>query len=34
MTFKEKIVDTITSKRWGRVKQFMAFVALGMMFQV
>lgn len=31
MTYKEKIVDTITGKSWGRFKQFMALVALGMM---
>lgn len=34
MTDKEKIVDTITGKSWDRLRQFMALVALGMMFQV
>lgn len=31
MTYKEKIVDVITSKGWSKFKQFMALVALGMM---
>ena len=31
MTYKEKIVDTITGKGWKKFKQFMALVALGMM---
>ena len=31
MTYKEKIVDTITSKSRNKFKQFMALVALGMM---
>ena len=34
MTYKEKIVDVITGKSWNKFKQFMALVALGMMFQV
>ena len=33
MTYKEKIVDTITGKGWNRFKQFMALVVLGMMIQ-
>lgn len=33
MTYKEKIVDTITDKGWNKFKQFMALVALGMMIQ-
>lgn len=31
MTYKEKIVDTITGKGLGKFKQFMALMALGMM---
>jgi len=31
MTYKEKIIDTITDKRRNKFKQFMALVALGMM---
>jgi len=34
VTYKEKIVDTITGKGWDKLKQFMALVALGMIFQV
>ena len=33
MTHTERMVDTITGKGWGRFKQFMALVALGMMIQ-
>lgn len=33
MTYKEKIVDAITGKGWNKFKQFMAFVALGMIIQ-
>ena len=33
MTYKEKIVDTITGKGWNKFKQFMVLVALGMMIQ-
>lgn len=31
MTYKEKTVDSITAKGWSKFKQFIAFVALGMM---
>ena len=31
MTYKEKIVDTVTGKGWDNFKQFMALVVLGMM---
>ena len=31
MTNIERIVDTITGRAWGRFKQFMALVALGLM---
>lgn len=31
MTYKEKIVDTITGKGWSKFKQFTALVALGLM---
>lgn len=34
MTYKERIVDTITGKGWNKFKQFMALVALGMLIQV
>ena len=33
MTYKEKIVDTITGKGWNGFEQFMALVALGMIIQ-
>jgi hypothetical protein len=31
MSYKEKIVDTITGKGWNKAAQFMAFAALGLM---
>lgn len=31
MSYTEKIVDTITGKGWGRFKQFVALVSLGLM---
>lgn len=31
MSTAEKIVEAITGRRWGKGKQFMALVAVGMM---